>query len=73
MSVEKDEVLRLNPIARPILQGLYDSESPLHKLLGLHFILKAIWINVVDHWKSRIKQGDVDNLSLARVRKCPVV
>ena len=41
MSVEKDEVLRLNPIARPILQGLYDSESPLHKLLGLHFILKS--------------------------------
>ncbi|CAB4006942.1 Hypothetical predicted protein, partial [Paramuricea clavata] len=58
MSEDKDEITRLNPVARAILQGLYDTESPLHKLLGLHYVLKAIWNNVVDHWKSRIKKTD---------------
>ena len=55
MSESKDIITRLNPVARAILQGLYDTESPLHKLLGLHYVLKTIWNNVVDHWKSRIK------------------
>ena len=55
MSESKDKITRLNPVARAILQGLYDAESPLHKLLGLHYVLKAIWNNVIDHWKSRIR------------------
>ena len=55
MSESKDIITRLNPVARAILQGLYDTESPLHKLLGLHYVLKAIWNNVIDHWRSRIK------------------
>ncbi len=58
MSENEDEITRLNPVARAILQGLYDTESPLHKLLGLHYILKAIWKNVVEHWKARIKKPD---------------
>ncbi len=58
MSENKEEITRLNPVARAILQGLYDKESPLHKLLGLHYILKAIWKNVVEHWKARIKKPD---------------
>lgn len=54
-----DKVTRLNPVARAILQGLYDPESPIHRLRGLHYILKAIWASVTDHWKTRIKRHDV--------------
>ena len=56
MSENKDEIRRLNPVARAILQGLYDKDSPLHKLLGLPYVLKAIWSNLVEYWKSKIKQ-----------------
>ncbi|XP_028405631.1 uncharacterized protein LOC114528213 isoform X2 [Dendronephthya gigantea] len=62
MSENKDEICRLNPIARAILQGLYDEDSPLHKLLGLHYVLKAIWSNLVEYWKSKIIQAN---------NKCP--
>ena len=62
MSGNNEDITRLNPVARAILQGLYDSESPLHKLLGLHYVLKAIWNNVVNHWRSRIKKPDRDDL-----------
>ena len=63
MSESKDIITRLNPVARAIIQGLYDTESPLHKLLGLHYVLKAIWNNVVDYWKSRINMSiDYDML-----------
>jgi hypothetical protein len=41
------------------MQGLYDTESPLHKLLGLHHVLKAIWNNVVEYWKSKITKTDI--------------
>ncbi|CAB3991347.1 Hypothetical predicted protein [Paramuricea clavata] len=71
MSEDKDEITRLNPVARAILQGLYDTESPLHKLLGLHYVLKAIWNNVVDHWKSRIKkeeEADTSYVSFVKLR-----
>ena len=68
MSENKEEVTRLNPIARAIMQGLYDTESPLHKLLGLHFILKEIWKNIVEHWKSKIKKTYDEDLSFVKVQ-----
>ena len=69
MAEKTEEITRLNPVARAILQGLYDTESPLHKLLGLHFILKSIWNNVVEHWKSNIKKSDDDDLSFVAARR----
>ena len=72
MSKNNEDITRLNPVARAIIQGLYDTESPLHKLLGLHYVLKAIWKYVVDHWRSRIKipetRGDGESLYFAEVR-----
>ena len=46
---------RLNPIARVILQGLYDESSELSRLNGMWFILRKIWRYVTTFWKENIK------------------
>jgi hypothetical protein len=63
MAINGDEMNVLNPVARTILQGLYDSQSPFHLLLGMHYILKTIWSDIVTYWKSCIKLSDDSNLS----------
>ncbi len=49
-----DSIKRLNPIARVILQGLYDRNSELSKLKGLWLVLKKIWENITDFWRANI-------------------
>ena len=47
--------IRLHPVARAILQGVYDEESPFSLLLGIQHILQRIWKNVISFWRLRIK------------------
>ena len=63
-----EETTDLNPVARVILQGLYDAGSPFHLLAGMHYILKAIWHNVVTCYKSSIKLGNSMDLSYVKVK-----
>ena len=46
---------RLNPIARALLQGIYDENSELHKLNGMWHILQQIWREIIFYWKLHIK------------------
>lgn len=63
-----EEVRKLNPVARALLQGLYDGNSPFHLLFGINHILKAIWHNVLTYYKSRIKQGNSVDIYFDRVK-----
>ena len=49
-----------NLILKVVLDGLYDEESPLSNLRGLHHILKYIWTDVRNYWKSHITLPDPD-------------
>eukprot|EP00794_Sanderia_malayensis_P004917 gene4917-5564_t len=44
----------LNPIAKALLEGIYDTNCELNKLFGIYHVLRAIWTNVTDFWKSNI-------------------
>jgi hypothetical protein len=68
MASNVEEESKLNPVARIILQGLYDTGSPFHLLAGMHYILKAIWHDVLTYHKSRIKKGDNYNLNFVKVK-----
>jgi len=46
---------RLNPIARALLEGLYDQGSELYKLQGMWHLLENIWGQVTAHWESHIE------------------
>ncbi|XP_028392063.1 uncharacterized protein LOC114516711 [Dendronephthya gigantea] len=54
MAENKNNEADLNPVARVILRGLYDPGSPWHVFLGMHYILKAIWQDVLTFYKSKI-------------------
>ena len=54
MTENKNKATNLNPVVRVILRGLYDVDSPWHALLGMHYILKAIWYDVLTYYKSKI-------------------
>ena len=58
---EENVETRLNPIARVLLQGIYDASSELHKLNGMWFILRKIWKYVTSYWKANIKCVPFDN------------
>ena len=45
----------MNPIARVLLQGLYDENSELHKLKGMWHILREIWRYIISYWRLHIK------------------
>ena len=47
--------IRLHPVVRAILQGVYDEESPFSLLLGIQHILQRIWKDVISFWRLRIK------------------
>eukprot|EP00794_Sanderia_malayensis_P004882 gene4882-5522_t len=49
---------RLNPIAKVLLEGIYDEKCHLNKLNGMCHILRQIWTNIVDFWKSNILIND---------------
>ena len=51
----QDGKIQLYPIARAILQGVYDEESPFFLLFGLQHILQRIWKDVISFWRRRIK------------------
>ena len=46
---------RLNPVARVLIQGLYDEDSDLFRLNGMYHILRLIWKYVISYWKQNIK------------------
>eukprot|EP00794_Sanderia_malayensis_P004879 gene4879-5519_t len=50
----KSKTRRLNPIAKVLLEGIYDEKCQLNKLNGMWHILRQIWTNIVDFWKSNI-------------------
>ncbi|XP_028391929.1 uncharacterized protein LOC114516601 [Dendronephthya gigantea] len=54
MAEYKRKETNLNPVVRIMLRGLYDEGSPWHVLLGMHYILKAIWQDVLIYYKSKI-------------------
>lgn len=58
---EEEAETRLNPIARVLLQGIYDFESELHKLNGMWFILRKIWKFVTSYWKANIECRPFDS------------
>lgn len=68
MAASGNRMKILNPVARTILQGLYDPQSPFHLLLGMHYILKTIWSDVVGYWKSHIRRSDDSNLSYVKLK-----
>ena len=49
-----------NLVLKVLLDGLYDIESPLSKLRGMHHILKYIWTDVRNYWQSHITLPDLD-------------
>ena len=68
MATRINRIKILNPVARTILQGLYDPQSPFHLLLGMHHIIKLIWNDVVEYWKSCIRRSHDDNLSYVKLK-----
>ena len=55
MEIEKKQRrMGKNLILKAVLDGLYDEESPLSNLRGLYHILKYIWTDVRNYWKSHI-------------------
>ena len=47
-----------NLVLKAILDGLYDEESQLSNLRGLHHILKYIWTDLRNYWQSHITHPD---------------
>ena len=43
-----------NKILKVILEGLYDEDCPLSRLRGCYHVLKFIWCDVRDFWKSKV-------------------
>ena len=52
------EVNRLNPIAKALLQGIYDDGCELSKLRGMWGILRNVWRYLTRFWKEKIKLTD---------------
>ena len=55
---QKQRRMGKNLILKAVLDGLYDEESPLSNLRGLYHILKYIWTDVRNYWKSHITLPD---------------
>ena len=56
-----------NKILKVILEGLYEENCPLSKLRGCYHVLKFIWSDVRDYWKSKVclkMQTSFDHLGL---------
>ena len=49
-----------NLVLKVLLEGLYDTESHLSKLQGMHHILKYIWVDVKSFWQAHITLPDPD-------------
>ena len=47
-------------VLKVLLEGLYDTESHLSKLQGMHHILKYIWGDVKNFWQAHITLPDPD-------------
>ena len=47
----------INPILRTILEGVYDTTSPLNNLRYTPHLVQKIWKDIVEYWKSMIKIG----------------
>ena len=44
-----------NKILKVILEGLYEENCPLSKLRGCYHVLKFIWSDVRNFWKSKVR------------------
>ena len=51
-------VVRLDPITKVFLEGVYDEECVLFKLNGLWQLLRNIWRHVKDYWKASILHSE---------------
>ena len=68
MATSIDRIKILIPVARTILQGLYDPQSPFHLLLGMYHTLEIIWNDVVGYWKSCIRWNHNNKLSHVKLK-----
>lgn len=50
----------LHPIARTILQGVHDKESPFSKLDGILHVLQMIWRHIL--WDLKLKKWKNNNI-----------
>ena len=57
---DEEEIRRLNPIAKALLQGIYDDKCELSKLRGMWHILRSVWRYLICFWKENIKLTDVN-------------
>ena len=56
---EQEEIKRLNPIAKALLEGIYDDNCELSKLKGMWHILHDIWKHLISFWKEGIELTDL--------------
>ena len=57
---DDEEIKKLNPIAKALLQGIYDDKCELSKLRGMWHILRSVWRYLISFWKENIKLTDVN-------------
>ena len=57
---EEEEIKRLNPIAKALLEGIYDDNCELSKTRGMWVILRSIWRYLISFWKENIKLTDLN-------------
>ena len=57
---EEEEIKRLNPIAKALLQGIYDDNCDLSKIRGMWLVLRNIWRYLISFWKENIKLTDLN-------------
>ena len=50
-----DDAFVSNKILKVILEGLYEENCPLSKLRGCYHVLKFIWSDVRNFWKSKVR------------------
>lgn len=55
------DIKRLNPIAKALLEGIYDEGSELARLRGMWHILRHIWRFMIAFYKDNIKVTEVLN------------
>eukprot|EP00112_Aurelia_sp_Birch-Aquarium-sp1_P025572 Seg857.2 transcript_id=Seg857.2/GoldUCD/mRNA.D3Y31 product="hypothetical protein" protein_id=Seg857.2/GoldUCD/D3Y31 len=56
---KEKEIKRLNPIAKALLQGIYDDNCELSKLRGIWHVLRSIWRYLISFWKGGITLADL--------------
>ena len=63
---EEEEIKRLNPIAKALLEGIYGDNCELSKLRGMWHILHNIWKHLISYWKEGIELTDLNPFQYER-------